>query len=244
MKRKFTAFTLIELLVVIAIISLLVSILLPSLSKARSIARSAVCLSNLRGIGQTMYLYANDNQEFVPAGRYSAGLVDNSWMSNMTPYLDTTKTLIPDVHLLSATDAEQYNHAWWGMRCLEETDWIQNKTDSNYQGVPITYGIHIAVKYRVGIYYEDGYGLLDWSTGQTRRLSEVTKCGIALAFMDTKSTDYVSAYMWYALTGYQRDLYIPARHDGKYNGCFVDGHSAPISVDVVQDWQDEIWKAL
>lgn len=55
-----TAFTLIELLVVIAIISLLVSILLPSLQKARILARSTVCLANLRNIGVGMVIYQQD----------------------------------------------------------------------------------------------------------------------------------------------------------------------------------------
>lgn len=54
-------FTLIELLVVIAIISILATILLPSLSKARELARNASCLANLHTIGVTEKLYATDN---------------------------------------------------------------------------------------------------------------------------------------------------------------------------------------
>lgn len=64
MKRK--GFTLIELLVVVAIIALLISILLPSLSRARELAKRAVCSSNLRGIGQGLHIYANDNAEWMP----------------------------------------------------------------------------------------------------------------------------------------------------------------------------------
>lgn len=65
MTRK-KGFTLIELLVVVAIIALLISILLPSLSRARELAKRAVCSANLRGIGQSQHIYANDNQESFP----------------------------------------------------------------------------------------------------------------------------------------------------------------------------------
>ncbi len=55
------AFTLIELLVVVAIIALLISILLPSLSRAREQARIAKCLSNLKAMGTAAHTYLNDH---------------------------------------------------------------------------------------------------------------------------------------------------------------------------------------
>ena len=68
MKKK-RAFTLIELLVVIAIIALLISILLPSLSRARELSKRTVCMANLRGIGQAAYIYAQDGDVFPHISR-------------------------------------------------------------------------------------------------------------------------------------------------------------------------------
>jgi prepilin-type N-terminal cleavage/methylation domain-containing protein/prepilin-type processing-associated H-X9-DG protein len=64
------AFTLIELLVVIAIIALLVSILLPSLSMAKELARDIVCRSHLKHIATCHAMYAESNNEYV-AGVYA-----------------------------------------------------------------------------------------------------------------------------------------------------------------------------
>jgi len=60
------AFTLIELLVVVAIIGLLISILLPSLKQAREQAHMAVCIANLRSVGQAMHGYFSDHRDWFP----------------------------------------------------------------------------------------------------------------------------------------------------------------------------------
>lgn len=60
------AFTLIELLVVIGIIALLVSILLPVLSKAKARADRVACSAHLRDIGASFQMYLNDSKGKLP----------------------------------------------------------------------------------------------------------------------------------------------------------------------------------
>ncbi|MCL2701890.1 MAG: type II secretion system GspH family protein [Phycisphaerae bacterium] len=66
--RENSGFTLIELLVVIAIIALLVSILMPSLAKARDLARQAVCAVHISNQLKAVVMYSHDSDDRIPAG--------------------------------------------------------------------------------------------------------------------------------------------------------------------------------
>jgi prepilin-type N-terminal cleavage/methylation domain-containing protein/prepilin-type processing-associated H-X9-DG protein len=80
-RRTKGGFTLVELLVVIGIIALLISILLPSLNRAREQANRVKCASNLRQIGQGIQMYANENKGNFPRTYFQVGSaikVDNT----------------------------------------------------------------------------------------------------------------------------------------------------------------------
>ena len=66
-------FTLIELLVVIAIIALLMSILMPSLTRVKKQARTVACLGKLKQWGMFFAMYAEDNN-----GRFMQGFTINN----------------------------------------------------------------------------------------------------------------------------------------------------------------------
>ena len=79
--RRF-GFTLVELLVVIGIIAVLISILLPTMNRAREAARRTACLSNLRSIHQAYLIYGRNWKDAAPIGSIAGDAPDEQSQNN------------------------------------------------------------------------------------------------------------------------------------------------------------------
>jgi len=71
-------------LLLMFVYALLISILLPSLARARELSKRTVCAANLKGLGTGFYTYANENSDMWPIPAHALGDSDTVGMVDYT----------------------------------------------------------------------------------------------------------------------------------------------------------------
>jgi prepilin-type N-terminal cleavage/methylation domain-containing protein/prepilin-type processing-associated H-X9-DG protein len=88
---RLPSFTLIEMLVVVAIISLLISIMMPSLGRARDHAKSVHCLARLKEFGNALASYENLSHDLLPPAEWEPDEDDSTlkygWCEVLWPFI-------------------------------------------------------------------------------------------------------------------------------------------------------------
>lgn len=235
------AFTLVELLVVISIIALLLSVLLPALSAARSQTRTVVCKSNIRQLvlANTGYAVENNNY-YVPAAididRPDAGL--HRWHGTRANQNETFNPLKgPLVKYLADGKVKQ---------CLEKRVFTQtDKWDASFEKGCGGYGYNMDY-----IGSKLGHAEIHWTMAYklTAKTTDITRTAQTLMFADCaflkegNLIEYSFARPPFPIYNGQPLTFAPYRpsihfrHRNKAAIAWVDGH---VSSEIMTKREDK-----
>jgi prepilin-type processing-associated H-X9-DG protein/prepilin-type N-terminal cleavage/methylation domain-containing protein len=218
---KAVCFTLIELLVVIAIITILASMLIPSLQKSREAGRTTACRNNMKTAAMAIRMYADSlHDHVVPLHTGNAGTYDpysvKLWMTFLKElgivYNDSTLTGLGKTYKYMCPNVQQSLYTNDGMAFYS---WA-----TNTMLVP---SIASAEKWK-----------------NLRKFSSIKKPSYAFYMAETKNSPtnskpyaFTHAYNLYnrnpdATGAAWFDLW---RHGGKFNLFYFDGHVGSINLD-------------
>jgi len=188
--RKVTAFTLVELLVVIGIIALLISILLPSLTRARASAQMLACESNMRQVYNSIMFYANEQKGFLP---YSAGhngengalsdydwFAEKGWGTNGGTFVELSKYLgsAPD---LTSNNTTKISPVFTCTEALPANEGIAVWAPGVIRTVRFNFRAFPAIEMRQAHFASGGIDKLEYPK---RKLSSISNSSGKIAFWE------------------------------------------------------------
>ena len=202
MKRR-TGFTLIELLFIIAIIAILASLLLPSLSRAKSTSRTIMCSGHLRQWAVATNIYVDSWQEYLPPHQMGTASLESY------TYWNRWESWLRDAFLPKSTQA-QYLKGNEINGCPEHSN------------APLGTSTSTTIRlYSYGESYDICNQLSPINPYGTRlyKLNHITAPGRTIQNTDMSNDINAPGYRFSASP--ERVGYL---HLGKTNCLFVDGH--------------------
>jgi len=248
MKKRFlflktgNGFTLIELLVVVAIIAILAAMILPVLRKARAKAEGAVCISNLKQIGQVIAMYCADWNDRLPY----QGTVDypgagkGNWLTLTLPYMGYQEGTRKTPDMLRCPSVAVPNAAW-GTLFPE----VPPFTDPYWGGMS-NYDCSYRASQPLGTWVPYG-GASPRTSYAWNRMSGNDVCNGKIISKVNHPSERIlvveaAGTAWYG-TVYGLDQ-LGYRHAGQCNALYVDGHAGIIPEDAKKSTNNVYWKPV